>query len=105
MQKGPASQQSLAELNQTVHDLAGAHFVAAKTFLPELADQKGSSYTFITGVGGERVMSNESSLVTVGASMLMGLSKVFRHEFKDQNVQVNEVRQSTRSWIFVTHTH
>ena len=74
-----------------IQNRVGAHFVAAKTFLPELADQKDTSYTFITGVAGEKLVNPDASLVTVCDGALHNLSMVLRDEFKDKAVRVNEV--------------
>jgi len=91
-QKGLLSKQSLSEFNGVMHNLVGAHFVCAKTFLPVLTTIKGSSYTIISGAAGERIISEDSSLVTVCASALFGLSMVLRHEYEKAEVRVNEYR-------------
>jgi NAD(P)-dependent dehydrogenase (short-subunit alcohol dehydrogenase family) len=91
-QGGVLTKQSLEEFRRVLHDLAGSHFVAASTFLPAIAEHKGASYTFITGTAGEKVFTPESSLTTVGASALFGITLAARAEFKDKAVRVNEVR-------------
>jgi len=65
-----------------LHNLLTPHFVAAKTFLPLVADREGSTYTFITGVSGERVIVPGSGLLTVAIAGLFSLIKVLQGEWK-----------------------
>jgi len=65
-----------------LHNLLTPHFVAAKTFLPLVADREGSTYTFITGVSGERVIAPGTGLLTVAIAGLFSLIKVLQGEWK-----------------------
>ena len=46
----------------------------------------------VSRVSGAQVMSIDSSLVTVGAACLFGISLALRAELKDHSYRVNEVR-------------
>lgn len=48
-QGGTLTKQPLSEFMKVLLNLAGAHFVCCSAFLPLMAEQQGSSYTFIAG--------------------------------------------------------
>lgn len=79
-----------------------AHFVCARTFLPVLAKNKGSSYTFLGGAAAERPTPNYSLVGIPAAGQLM-MAKVLMEEMKDSGVRINELvinsYVSTRSSI------
>lgn len=94
--KGPLSQQSTTEFNKVIADLATSHFILGKAFLPWMAKQEGSTYTIITGAAGEGLLDPQSSLMTVGAATLFGISMAFRREFEHDPLLVNEYRIAVR---------
>ncbi len=94
--KGPLSQQSTSEFNKVINDLAASHFIVGKAFLPWMSKQEGSTYTIITGAAGEGISDARSSLMTVGAATLFGISMAFRTEFAQDPLLVNEYRIAVR---------
>lgn len=93
---GPLLAQTLREVEKQVHNLALSHFLFAKAVVPLIRYSSESSYAIITGGAGGHVMSVDSSLVTVGAACLFGISLALRAELKDHNYRVNEVRLMSR---------
>eukprot|EP00731_Ephydatia_muelleri_P024607 Em0016g878a len=88
-QKGPVLEQSLDEYNKVHKDGLQSHFIAAKTFLPLIADKEGTSYTFITGAAGNNVVPN-AGFVTMFVGALMKLVSVVQAEYHTKPVRVNE---------------
>lgn len=66
------------------------HFVCARTFLPTLTENKGSSYTFLGGAAAETAIPNYSLVAIPAAGQLM-MAKVLMQEMKDSGVRINEV--------------
>jgi NAD(P)-dependent dehydrogenase (short-subunit alcohol dehydrogenase family) len=66
------------------------HYIAARTFLPVLADRKGSSYTLLGGVSAVLPISNYSVVAINSAGQLM-MAKVLMEEMKDSCVRINQV--------------
>eukprot|EP00731_Ephydatia_muelleri_P036853 Em0338g4a len=81
-QKGPVLEQSLDEYNKVHKDGLQSHFIAAKTFLPLIADKEGTSYTFIT--------VPNAGFITMFAGALMKLVSVVQAEYHTKPVRVNE---------------
>ncbi|HEX5272367.1 MAG TPA: SDR family oxidoreductase [Gemmataceae bacterium] len=66
------------------------HYVAARTFLPLLANQKGSSYTLLGGLSAVLTLPNYSVVGVNSAAQLM-MAKVLMEEMKDTAVRINQV--------------
>ncbi len=66
------------------------HFVCARTFLPILEQQPGSSYTFLGGTAAEKAIPNYSLIAIPAAAQLM-MAKVLMEEMKDSPIRINEV--------------
>eukprot|EP00731_Ephydatia_muelleri_P024582 Em0016g853a len=81
-QKGPVLEQSLDEYNKVHKDGLQSHFMAAKTFLPLIADKEGTSYTFIT--------VPNAGFITMFAGALVKLVSVVQAEYHTKPVRVNE---------------
>jgi 3-oxoacyl-[acyl-carrier protein] reductase len=67
-----------------------SHFVAARTFLPTLAKQPGSSYTLMGGLSAVVTIPRYSPVAINSAGELM-LTKILIEEMKDSPVRINEV--------------
>lgn len=65
-----------------------SHFLAAKTFLPMLADRSGSSYTMINGAGAMYPVPTAGPIVASAAGQLM-LGRVLAAEHQDRSVRIN----------------
>lgn len=89
-QKGPVLDQPLSEFRECCDNILTCHFLAAKTFLPLIGDKEGSSYTFITGNGGNMYFPNASMVCIFGAS-LMQLINFVQHEWENKPVRINQV--------------
>jgi NAD(P)-dependent dehydrogenase (short-subunit alcohol dehydrogenase family) len=96
IQKGPLTKQPVENFNAAIFDLATCHFILAKTFLPFISKQKGSTYTMITGGAGGGFPNPDASLTVIGAATLWGVSAALRTEFEKAEALVNEYRISIR---------
>lgn len=67
-----------------------SHFVAARTFLPILAQQKSSSYILMGGSAAEIPIPNFGPMVVTAAGQLM-LTRVLVEEMKGSSVRINEI--------------
>ncbi len=64
------------------------HFLVAKTFLPDLLERPGSSYTFIHGAAGFFPIPNSGPVSIAAAAQLM-LKDVFVKELEGSQVRIN----------------
>ncbi|XP_063426602.1 uncharacterized protein LOC134710255 isoform X2 [Mytilus trossulus] len=90
--EGPLTEQSVEEFDNHMNMRAKSHFICCKTFLPVLAKEKDTTYTFVNGLSCEGVFSPNISLLAIGACALMGISNSAQAQYKDSNVAVNELR-------------
>ncbi len=67
-----------------------AHYVAAKTFLPLLADRPGSSYTLLGGLSAVVPVANYSVVSINSAAQLM-MARILQEEMKHSAVRINQV--------------
>lgn len=67
-----------------------AHFVAARSFLPALADRPGSSYTLLGGLSAVRPIPHYSPVAINSAAQLM-MAETLMIEMKRTRVRINEV--------------
>jgi 3-oxoacyl-[acyl-carrier protein] reductase len=66
------------------------HYVAARAFLPVLANQKGSSYTLLGGLSAVLPIPNYSVVSVNSAAQLM-MARVLMEEMKETLVRINQV--------------
>lgn len=86
----PLTQVSMEDWQKYLQSNLTTHFVAVRTFLPVLAPNKGSSYTFVGGGAAEIAIPNYSLIGIPAAGQLM-MSKVVMEEMKGSGVRINEV--------------
>lgn len=86
----PLAQVSIEDWQKYLQSNLTTHFVAARTFLPVLAQNKGSSYTFVGGGAAEIAIPNYSLIAIPAAGQLM-MAKVLMEEMKGSSVRINEV--------------
>ncbi|MEW6735804.1 MAG: SDR family oxidoreductase [Acidobacteriota bacterium] len=67
-----------------------AHFVAAKVFLPVLANNPGSSYTLLGGLSAVLAIPYYSPVAVNSAGQLM-MAKILIEEMKESGVRINQV--------------
>ena len=66
------------------------HFVAARTFLPGMADRRGASYTLLGGLSAVLTIP-KYSVVSVNSAAQLMMAKVLMEELKDARVRINQV--------------
>ena len=86
----PMTQVSMDDWQKYLYTNLTTHFVCARTFLPLLEHQPGSSYTFLGGTAAEKAVPNYSLVGIPAAGQLM-MAKVLMQEMKDSPVRINEV--------------
>jgi short-subunit dehydrogenase len=73
---------------QVIHERLNIHFILAKTFLPDLLNRPGSSYTFIHSAAGFVPIPNSGPVSIAGAAQVM-LKDVFAMELEGSQVSIN----------------
>ncbi|KAG8437564.1 hypothetical protein GDO86_008319 [Hymenochirus boettgeri] len=91
-QGGPPHTQSLQELQKVLDILLLSTFTAWKAFFPLVKDDPDSTYTFITGGAGERLLMPGTGFLTLGAAGALAFSQVVREEYPDVPCKLNEVK-------------
>lgn len=86
----PLTQVSMDDWQKYLFTNLTTHFVCARTFLPILAQNKGSSYTFLGGAAADTPIPNYSLVAVPAAGQLM-MAKVLMEELKQSGVRINEV--------------
>ncbi|MGB3789539.1 MAG: SDR family oxidoreductase [Phormidesmis sp.] len=86
----PMTQVSMDDWQKYIFTNLTTHFVCAHTFLPMLANKRGSSYTLLGGAAAETVVPNYS-LVGIPAAAQLMMAKILMQEMKDSSVRINEV--------------
>ena len=86
----PLTEVTMDEWQKYLFTNLTTHFVTARTFLPVLAQTKGSSYTFLGGAAGVNPLPNYSVVAIPAAGQLM-MAKVLMQEMADKGVRINEV--------------
>lgn len=66
------------------------HYVAARTFLPVLADRPGTSYTLVGGLSAVRAIPRYSVVGINSAAQLM-MARILIEEMKGAKVRINQV--------------
>ena len=81
-----------------MNDLVTSHFIVYKTFAKSLAQQPGSTYTFISGGSGEesekgKLWLADASLVNPSSSAVYGLyHSAFAEFYEHPNLKINQLR-------------
>lgn len=78
----------LATYERVMHERLTTHFLVAKTFLKEIQDRPGSSYTFIHGASGFVPIANSGPVSIAGAAQVM-MKDVFAKELDNKAVRIN----------------
>ncbi|KAM9301537.1 uncharacterized protein PAF06_014736 [Gastrophryne carolinensis] len=91
-QGGPPHMQSLQELQRVLDILLLSTFTSWKAFFPLVKDNPNSTYTFITGGAGERLLMPGTGFLTLGAAGALAFSMVVREEYPDVACKLNEVK-------------
>ncbi|MEE6519847.1 hypothetical protein FKM82_017611 [Ascaphus truei] len=91
-QGGPPHTQTLQELQKVLETLLFSTFTAWKAFFPLVKDDPNSSYTFITGGAGERLLMPGTGFLTLGAAGALAFCQVVREEYPDVLCKLNEVK-------------
>jgi 3-oxoacyl-[acyl-carrier protein] reductase len=88
----PLTQLSMEVWQKYLDSNLTSHFIAARTFLPVLADKEGTSYTLVGGSAAEMPFVNVSPVAITAAGQLM-LARVVIEEMKHQGskVRINEL--------------
>lgn len=86
----PLIQVPLATWQRYLESNLTSHFIAARTFLPVLVQQKSGSYTLLGGAAAEVVIPNYSVVAIPAAGELM-MAKILVEELKGSGVRINEV--------------
>jgi NAD(P)-dependent dehydrogenase (short-subunit alcohol dehydrogenase family) len=84
----PLTEVALADWDRIIHANLTTHLLAARAFLPAIADVEGASYTFINGSGAREPVagSGPANVAAAGTSMLQ---EVLALEHRDRPVRVN----------------
>jgi NAD(P)-dependent dehydrogenase (short-subunit alcohol dehydrogenase family) len=73
---------------RVMHDRLTTHFLVARTFLHEIQNHEGSSYTFIHGASGFIPIPKSGPVSIAGAAQVM-MKDVFAKEMEDKPVRIN----------------
>ncbi|XP_047452698.1 uncharacterized protein si:dkey-238o13.4 [Mugil cephalus] len=91
-QGGPPHTQSLKDLHWVLETLLFSTFVSWKAFFPLVRDDSDSTYTFITGGAGEKLLMPGTGFLTVGAASTLAFCQVLREEYPDVSCKLNQVK-------------
>lgn len=94
-QGGPPHTQSQKELHWVLETLLFSTFVSWKAFFPLVRDDPNSSYTFITGGAGDKLLMPGTGFLTVGAASTLAFCQVLRDEYPDVPCKFNQVKINT----------
>jgi len=97
----PLTQVSITDWQKYLLSNLTTHFIAARTFLPSLQYQQGSTYTFIGGAAAEIPIPNYSLVAIPAAAQLM-LAQMAIAEMKETYTRINEV--VIHSWVSTRST-
>jgi 3-oxoacyl-[acyl-carrier protein] reductase len=102
----PLVDVTVEDWNRVLTDNLTSHFVAARTFLPVLADQGGGAYISISGPAGEIVRPGTGPVSTAVAGQRM-LNAALKLETADTRVSVDEIVFSGAArrpgWVDAAH--
>ncbi|XP_008291794.1 uncharacterized protein LOC103365985 [Stegastes partitus] len=94
-QGGPPHTQSLKDLHWVIETLLFSTFVSWKAFFPLVRDESSSTYTFITGGAGEKLLMPGTGFLTVGAASSLAFCQVLREEYPELPCKLNQVKIDT----------
>uniref|UniRef100_A0A3B1IK90 Si:dkey-238o13.4 n=1 Tax=Astyanax mexicanus TaxID=7994 RepID=A0A3B1IK90_ASTMX len=94
-QGGPPHTQSVKELHWVIETLLFSTFVSWKAFFPLVRDDPNSTYTFITGGAGEKLLMPGTGFLTVGAASTLAFCQVLREEYPEVPCKLNQVKINT----------
>lgn len=94
-QGGPPHTQTLKDLHWVIDSLLYSTFVSWKAFFPLVRDNPNSTYTFITGGAGEKLLMPGTGFLTVGAASTLAFCQVLREEYPDVACKLNQVKIDT----------
>ncbi|XP_072551569.1 peroxisomal trans-2-enoyl-CoA reductase [Salminus brasiliensis] len=94
-QGGPPHTQSVKELHWVIETLLFSTFVSWKAFFPLVRDDPNSTYTFITGGAGEKLLMPGTGFLTVGAASTLAFCQVLREEYPEAPCKLNQVKINT----------
>lgn len=89
--KGPLSSLSPEDLHQAL-DRALPHLLLAQAFFPLLKQDNSSSFTFITGMLGERCSMPGVAALSIANAAIYGIIRSFEAEHAEKPQRVNELR-------------
>ena len=92
---GPCSSLAPEDVLQVVGDRATPHLLLAQALFPLLSNSPRSSFTFITGMLGERCSMPDASALTISNAALYGIIPALEAEHEDTLHRINEVSLST----------
>ncbi|XP_061077079.1 uncharacterized protein LOC133110969 [Conger conger] len=90
-QGGPPHTQTLKELHWVLETLILSTFVSWKAFFPLIRDNPSSTYTFITGGAGNKLLMPGTGFLTVGAASALAFCHVVREEYPEVPCKINQV--------------
>lgn len=93
-QGAPVTDVPLELWRRLLDDSLTAHYLAARHFLPAIADRAGASYTLINGAGGLAPVPGAGPISVSAAAQLM-LANVLAAEHRDRAVRVNALVLAT----------
>jgi len=90
-EKGTASELHPDDLHDAL-DRATPHFLLAQAFFPLLKEDKSSSFTFITGMMGERCSMPGMAALSISNAALFGIIRSVEAEYADEPQRIVELR-------------
>lgn len=93
-QGAPVTAVPLELWRRLIDDSLTAHYLAARHFLPAIADREGASYTLVNGAGGLGPVRGAGPISVSAAAQLM-LKDVLAAEHRDRAVRVNALVLAT----------
>ncbi|KAA0715098.1 hypothetical protein E1301_Tti008851 [Triplophysa tibetana] len=94
-QGGPPHTQPLKELQWVIETLLYSTFVSWKAFFPLVRDNPNSTYTFITGGAGDKLLMPGTGFLTIGAANALAFCQVLREEYPELKCKLNQVKINT----------
>ncbi|RVE72357.1 hypothetical protein OJAV_G00060800 [Oryzias javanicus] len=94
-QGGPPHTQTLKDLQWVMETLLLSTFVSWKAFFPLVKDNPDSTYTFITGGAGEKLLMPGTGFLTVGAASALAFCQVLREEYPEVPCKLNQLKINT----------
>jgi NAD(P)-dependent dehydrogenase (short-subunit alcohol dehydrogenase family) len=90
-EQGPASELTPDDVHEAL-DRALPHLLLAQAFFPLLKEDKKSSFTFITGMLGERCSMPNMAALSISNAAAYGIIRSVEAEHADEPQRINEIR-------------